>query len=82
MSLMATVATAGCELGEACDWSTPVSGLDLGADSGCRCGVLLFNTDRLQPGGFSIPRGEPSPNPVVFFLRTVCTFSYRFIRST
>ena len=82
MSLMATAGAAGCELGESCDWSTPVSGLEFGADSGYRGAILLFNTDRLQPGGFSIPRGDPSPNPVVFFLRTDCTFSYTLMRST
>lgn len=82
MSLMAAAEAAGCEPGEACDWSTAVSGLEFGADSGYRDEILLFNTDRLQPGGFSIPRGDPRPNPVVFFLRTDCTFSYRFMRST
>lgn len=83
MSLMGGTAGAkGCEPGEPCDWSTPVSGLEFGANSGNRDESLLFKTDRLQPGGFSTPRGDLRPNPVVFFLRTDCIFSYRLMRST
>lgn len=82
MSPMAAAGAEGCVLGETCDWSTAgLSGLEFGANSGYRVESLLFSTDRLQPGGFSIPRGDPRPN-VVFFLRTACRFSYNLIKST